>query len=77
MHESDEYFTRELVPTKPHAEGDKLVNTLTSGLDQDREMDSYVATLKDGHGMGIASGTASPIKMMELQTEEVIDIVKP
>jgi len=44
-------------------------------LDQEREMDSYVATLRDGY-LGIGSGLASPIEM-EIQTEEEIDIVKP
>ena len=58
-------------PEKKHAEDNKLANTMTSqvpavesqeSLDQEREMDSYVATLRDGY-LGIGSGLASPIEM--------------
>lgn len=56
----DEYFIRDDHPTKSNQEGNKLANTMSSGLDQDREIDSYIKT---DRGMGVASGPASPVHM--------------
>lgn len=40
-----------------------------------REIESYVATLKNGT-LGVGSGLASPFEM-QMEMEEEIDIVKP
>ncbi len=61
-----ELSIQEEKPTKKHAEDNKLSNTFASQLPiqesmmEEREMDSYIKTLKDGN-LGVGSGDATPL----------------